>query len=206
MGAWSCSITGMLADRWTRTVPTSTAPQLARGLGSNAASPARSIRGVVGLNTVSPQSGRPLNLGTANVDHLMLTGAGWIMADAKGIGQGRLLIEHGHGVLVTPDGQRRPQPWLDDARAYSRAGVMSDLTGGKRGVMVWVLPDGVDASHPSMLHPPCLREGSYGYMLSVSELAAGELESISELPTPYPPADPADVARLTRHVSDQAPT
>lgn len=157
---------------------------------------------VTGLDTVHPTSGRRLNLGTTNVDHLMLTGAGWIMADAKGVGQGQLLIEDGHGVLLTPSGERRPQPWLEDARAYSRAGAMFNLTGGKAGVMVWVLPDGVDFSHPSVRHPPCLSKGC-GYLLSVRELARGELETIPELPPPYAPADPRDVEELARHVVEE---
>jgi len=156
------------------------------------------------LNTINAASGRQLNLGTSNVDHVVLTGGGWIMADAKRVAQGRLMIDDGQGVLVTPSGQRRRQPWLENARAYSRAGAISDLAGGKKGVMVWVLPDSVDySSHPSMAHPPCLpkRRGAYGYILSISELAAGELETIPELTPPYRTPDPADMARLERCIS-----
>jgi hypothetical protein len=152
---------------------------------------------VRGLQTTNRRTGRRLNLGTNNIDHVMLTGAGWIMADAKGIGRGRLLVEHGRGVLVTPAGTRRPQPWLDDGRAYSRAGALFDLT-GLPGLMVWVLADDVDYSAFATQPPRCLQKG--GYVVSLTELAAGELETAPELPPPYSPADPRAIAALQQKV------
>jgi hypothetical protein len=66
---------------------------------------------VRGLHTTNPSTGRQLNLGTSNIDHVMLTGVGWVMADPKRVGRGRLLVEEGRGVLVTPSGTRRPRRW-----------------------------------------------------------------------------------------------
>jgi hypothetical protein len=58
-----------------------------------------------------------------------LLGAGGLMADAKGVGRGRLVVESGKGMLVTADGRRLPQPWLDGRQAYSRVGALAGLTG-----------------------------------------------------------------------------
>lgn len=150
-----------------------------------------------GLATTAPTGGRTLNLGTTNIDHVILTGRGWIMLDAKGVSPGQLRVEHDQGVLLTPDGQRRPQPWLDDGRAYSRAGCLFDLTRGKAGVMAWVVPDEVDYTHPSVRTAGCFRENSL--LLTLSELAHGALEQISDLlPVPYRPADPRDIAALQK--------
>lgn len=151
------------------------------------------------LDTVNGTSGRRLNLGTSNVDHLVLTGAGWIMIDAKRIGRGRLVVERGRGMLITPEGHRRPQPWMDDGRANSRAGCMFDLAKNMGGEMVWVVPDEVDYSALAHQPPRCVRKR--GYILTLAELAAGELEAIRELRPPYRAADPVHVARLKEHIN-----
>jgi hypothetical protein len=150
------------------------------------------------IRTARPRTGDTIDLGTGNLDHVMVTGAGWVLADAKGVGQGRLLVERGRGVPLTPDGQRRPQPWMDERHAYSRAGALVGLTGLK-GVLAWVLPDGVDYSALAERTPRCLADG--GYVLSVGELAAGGLDAMPELPRPYRAGDPRVVEVLDRLVS-----
>lgn len=154
-----------------------------------------------GLDTIGSRNtqSRSLNLGTSNIDHVILTGCGWIMLDAKGVGRGQLRVERGRGVLVTSSGQRRRQPWLDDGRAYSRAGALYDLTGDLTGTLVWVLPDEAQHDHPSLRTARCFRKG--GVVLSRSELAHGDLEQLPELSVPYRPARAPDIERLRQHTS-----
>ncbi|WP_074352773.1 hypothetical protein [Mycobacteroides abscessus] len=140
-----------------------------------------------------------LSLGGSNIDHLLLTGCGWVMIDAKGCGAGTLGVdEDGNGILTDAAGNVRPQPWMDDLHSYSRAGVPFRLTGGKGGVPVWVLPDetGYDASIAGARFVQ--KEAT---VLSLTELAQGALDQLWPLEAPAPEADPRDIARLRRHLS-----
>ncbi|HZE16337.1 MAG TPA: hypothetical protein VE197_11830, partial [Mycobacterium sp.] len=109
-----------------------------------------------------------LNLGTTNIDHLLLTGAGWAMIDAKGCGAGTLQTnERGKGILVDPAGKIRPQPWMDDAHSYSRAGIPYRLTEGKPGWLVWVLPETIQYDRSVLKARFIQRTGS---VLTIDEL------------------------------------
>jgi hypothetical protein len=149
------------------------------------------------------------DLGTTNIDHVVLTGAGWIMIDAKGVGRGQLKVENGRGVLVPPRGVVRPQPWMDDGRGMSRAGILFKLT-GLEGVRVWVFPEGVDYTHPSLQRARCFAHPRPAVgeppppgdpVLTIHELAAGELEGLDELPVPYRPAPPQAIDVLCAHTN-----
>ena len=62
------------------------------------------LHDLTGFGTVAarPDLGLgPMDVGGANIDHVVLTGAGWLMVNAKGTGKGTLrLDERGCGVLV----------------------------------------------------------------------------------------------------------
>jgi Nuclease-related domain len=159
---------------------------------------------LVGLTDVTGAGLDPSNLGGSNIDHLVLAGREWLMIDAKGCGAGSLRVESGKGVLVGPDGNRAPQPWMDNRRAYSRAGVPYRLTDGKGGVAIWVLPQATAYDDPSVLRArflSCKPDGSRGEMCLMhdTEIADGALDEL--LPIPAAPADPRDVQRLHQHVS-----
>jgi hypothetical protein len=134
------------------------------------------------LRTTS-RSGRKLDLGNANIDHVLLTGVCSAMFDAKGIAPGKLVIDGGRGYLITSTGQRRPQPWLDDRRALARAGALHDLT-GLIGIMIWVLPELVDFSELCAESTPrCLSYG--GVFISIDDVASGRLEGTLPCRQPY---------------------
>lgn len=157
------------------------------------------------LEADNPRLGRRVALGATNIDHVILLGRRWIMLDAKGTGQGQLRVENGRGVLITPTGERRPQPWMDTTIAHSQAGVLYDLTGGKGGAAVWVLPENVDYSHPSVPTARCLaRKKINKIVLSISELTDGDLETDPALLPPYEKASPQDVLTLTKYISTPA--
>lgn len=133
---------------------------------------------LVGLTDVVGAGLDPASLGGSNIDHLVLTGSEWLMIDAKGCGAGSLRVESGKGMLVRPDGSCVPRPWMDNRRAYARAGVPYRLTEGKGGVAVWVLPQATAYDHPSVARARFLAsrpEGSRGEMCLVhnTEIAAG---------------------------------
>lgn len=155
---------------------------------------------LVGLNNVIGAGLKPISLGGSNIDHLVVTGGDWLMIDAKGCGAGSLQVHDGKGVLVREDGSRSPQPWMDDRKAYSRAGVPFRLTEGKGGVAIWVVPQATAYDHPSFPTARFLahRNARLG-VLNDAEVAAGELDA--ELPVPAAPADPRDVDRLHSYVS-----
>lgn len=155
---------------------------------------------LVGLNDVTGAGLKPRSLGGSNIDHLVVTGGDWLMIDAKGCGAGVLQVHQGEGVLVREDGSRSPQPWMDDRKAYSRAGIPFRLTEGKGGVAVWVVPQATAYDHPSFLTARFLsRKNSRLSVLNDAEVAAGELGAW--LPVPAATADPRDVDRLHSYVS-----
>lgn len=152
---------------------------------------------LVGLNNISGAGLKPVSLGGSNIDHLVLTGDGWLMIDAKGCGAGSLQVRHGKGVLVREDGSCVSQPWMDERTAYSRAGVPFRLTGGKRGAGVWVVPEATIYDHPSVHQARFVSCG--GCVLHDAEVASGELDAL--LPAPAASANPLDVERVERYVS-----
>lgn len=158
---------------------------------------------LVGLNnivSVNPRSKlKPISLGGSNIDHLVLAEDDWLMIDAKGCGAGSLQVHQGKGVLVREDGSRKPQPWMDDHNALSRAGVPARLT-DKGGIAVWVVPEATSYEHPSFRTARFLDHKKARLCVLIdAEVAAGELDDW--LPVPATPADPRDVERLHRYVS-----
>jgi hypothetical protein len=148
-----------------------------------------------GLRSKS-RSGRKLDLGSTNIDHVLLTGTCWVMFDAKGLAPGRLVVEQNMGFLVMPSGEKRPQPWMDDTRAYARAGVLHDLT-GLPGVPIWVVPEHVHV--PADLHktpPRILARG--GVFCTIDEIATGGLETLPDLRPPLAAPDPQAIKALAR--------
>ncbi|MGH3713377.1 MAG: nuclease-related domain-containing protein [Micromonosporaceae bacterium] len=142
-----------------------------------------------------------LDLGEANIDHVVLSGEGWLMIDAKGCGAGVLGVdEAGRGVLVRADGSAQPQPWMDHARFYSLAGALFRLTSGKRGHPVWVVPDDTRYDQ-SIGNAAFLRRG--GTIANIGEIRAGALDP--RLPAPQAVAEPGDVARLLSHLCVASP-
>jgi hypothetical protein len=138
----------------------------------------------------------PLSLGTANIDHVILSGARWLLIDAKGTAAGTLTTDSGgKGVLIHPDGSARPEPWLDNGKMRSAAGVLVRLT-GLRGWPVWVVPDGT-TNDPGMFKARAFRDG--GGICTIGDVYDGSLDQL--LAVPQPPADPAAVAALVRYVS-----
>lgn len=60
---------------------------------------------------------RPVSLGRANIDHVVLSGAQWLLIDSKGLGAGTLTTDpDGRGVLIQADGSSEPQRWMDSTR------------------------------------------------------------------------------------------
>jgi hypothetical protein len=140
----------------------------------------------------------PVSLGTANMDHVILSGQRWILADAKGLGAGTLTTDaRGRGVLIQPDGTQLPQQWMDVRAGRSAAGVLVRLT-GLRGWPVWVLPDATTLDLDRLPAARAFRAG--GTITQISEIYAGGLDEL--LPVPQPPAEPAAVAALARYVAD----
>jgi hypothetical protein len=137
-----------------------------------------------------------VSLGTANLDHVVLSGDQWLLVDAKGLGAGTLTTDAaGRGVLIQPDGTERPQRWLDSAMERSVAGVLVRLT-GLRGWPVWVLPDATTLG-PEMTKARAFRSG--GTITQISDVYSGSLDEA--LPVPQPPADPEAVAALARYLT-----
>ena len=138
----------------------------------------------------------PVSLGTANIDHVILSGARWILVDAKGTGAGTLTTDSaGKGVLIQQDGSSRPEPWLDNTKTRSAAGILVRLT-GLRGWPVWVVPDAT-GHDPGVLKARAFAPG--GAICTISDVYSGSLDQV--LAVPQPPADPAGVAALARYVT-----
>ncbi|WP_157254792.1 nuclease-related domain-containing protein [Nonomuraea typhae] len=142
-----------------------------------------------------------LSLGTTNIDHVVLTGGTWLIIDAKGCGAGTLGLDlAGKGVLVRTDGTMVPQRWLDDGRAYSRAGIIYRLTDAMPGQTAWIVPD-TTSLHPS-LRPDLRAAGSMkkgGMVLPMRAITDGYFNG--HFPAPQPAADPAHVEKLAAHLS-----
>jgi len=148
-----------------------------------------------GFRDVAGHGSGPVSLGTANIDHVVLSGAQWLLIDAKGTGAGTLTTDgRARGVLIRPDGTTHPQRWLDSRRERSAAGVLVRLT-GLRGWPVWVLPDATIFG-PGMTKARAFQGG--GTITQISDVYGASLDKV--LPLPQPPADPAAVAALMRYL------
>jgi hypothetical protein len=152
-----------------------------------------------GFRTVTGHGYGPVSLGTANIDHVVLSGARWLVIDAKGTAAGTLTIgAGGRGVLIGEDGTERPEPWLDNAKMHSAAGVLVRLT-ALPGWPVWVVPD-LTKPDPAVLKARAFRYG--GSICSIGEVYDGLLDR--QLRPPQPPADPDVVAALARYLAPPA--
>ncbi|MEU8205631.1 nuclease-related domain-containing protein [Streptosporangium sp. NPDC049046] len=142
---------------------------------------------------------KPLSLGSANIDHVVLTGATWLVIDAKGCGAGTLgLDQDGKGALLKPDGTLVPQRWLDDRRSYSRGGIIYRLTGGIQGGTAWIVPD-TTLLDPSIQHALCSTPGKGGPVLPMRAISDGYFNR--HFPALQPAADPAHIEALAAHLS-----
>lgn len=158
------------------------------------------------LDTAGHGYGR-LNLGVANIDHLILTGSGWLTVDAKGTGAGRLTLDTaGHGVLVQGD-EGRPQPWMDSQRWYSMMGAVVRLT-GLHGWHLFAVSDKTRLD-PEIQNARCMaRPGSL--VINLGDLASGKFEAwladqgMGELLEGLPVPDEL-VAALAAHVTEAPP-
>jgi hypothetical protein len=149
-----------------------------------------------GFRNVTGHGLPPVSLGTANIDHVILSGARWLLVDAKGTAAGTLTTDSaGKGVLIKPDGSTYPEPWLDNTRTRSAAGVLVRLT-GLRGRPVWVVPDATKHDR-EVLRARAFGPG--GAICTIGDLYEGSLDEL--LATPQPPADPDAVAALARYVT-----
>ena len=138
----------------------------------------------------------PVSLGTANIDHVILSGGRWLLIDAKGTAAGIPTTDSaGKGVLIQPDGSRRPEPWLDNTKTRSAAGILVRLT-GMRGWPVYVVPDATKHDQ-GVLKARAFGPG--GAICTISDVYSGSLDQV--LAVPQPPADPAAVAALARYVA-----
>lgn len=153
---------------------------------------------VVDLAHVDGAGLKPLRLGAYNIDHVVLTGTMWLLIDAKGCAMGRLGVRDGRGVLVKQDGTAMPQPWLDHNRTYTLAGALYRLTEEKAGALAWVVPDGTSLD-ASLADAQAFSRGS-SYVLTAAEVRAGELDQVLTIPAKA--ADPGDVERIRRRLSD----
>ena len=148
-----------------------------------------------GFRDVAGHGFGPVSLGAANIDHVVLTGARWLVIDAKGTGAGTLTTDaRGRGLLVQADGTERPEPWLDLAMMHSAAVVLTRLT-GLRGWPVWVTPDAT-GHDPQVLKARAFKRG--GTICSIGDVYAGSLDTV--LPLPQPPAASDAVAALSRYL------
>ena len=149
-----------------------------------------------GFRDVAGHGLPPVSLGAVNIDHVVLSGARWLLVDAKGTGAGTLTIDSaGKGVLIQADGTERPEPWLDCTRTRAPAGVLVRLT-GLRGWPVWVVPDATKHD-PEVLKARAFRPG--GAICTISDVYGGSLDEV--LAVPQSPADPESVAALARYLT-----
>ena len=149
-----------------------------------------------GFRDVAGRGLPPVSLGTANIDHVILSGARWLLIDAKGTAAGTLTTDSaGKGALIHSDGSSRPEPWLDNTKMRSAAGVLVRLT-GLRGWLVWVVPDATK-NDPGVFKARAFRDG--GGICTISDVYSGQLDEL--LAAPQPPADPDAVAALARYVA-----
>ena len=86
-----------------------------------------------GFRNITGHGLGPVSLGRANIDHVVLSGAQWLLIDSKGLGAGTLTTDpDGRGVLVRADGTSEPQRWMDSAMERSLAGVLVAADGSSR--------------------------------------------------------------------------
>lgn len=126
-------------------VPASTGPPLPAGAASSRG-PSRALENWLserpdrsglhlfhdlgGFQAVTRHGYGPVSLGTANMDHVILSGQRWVLVDAKGLGAGTLTTDAcGRGILIQQDGTELPQRWMDVRTERSAAGVLVRLTG-----------------------------------------------------------------------------
>lgn len=148
-----------------------------------------------GFDAVAGHGYGPLSLGTANIDHVVLSGEQWLMLNAKGIGSGTLTTDsRNRGVLIQKDGTVKAQRWLDSQEARPAAGVLVRLT-GLRGRPLWVLPDATTID-PGLSSARAL--AGPGAVTKVSDIYRGALDKA--LPGPQSPADPGAVAALAQFI------
>ncbi len=139
----------------------------------------------------------PLSLGSTNIDHLVLTGAGWLLIDAKGCGAGVLgTDDEGRGQLIAPNGERVAQPWMDTSRSYSQAGAAYRLTDGRKGQLVWVVPAETVIDETSAARARIFEKS--GTLCDLGEVVSGALTTM--LPEPAP-VDPQVLERLNGHLA-----
>ena len=180
-------ITGRALERWLAGRPDAGSFHLFHDLGD--------------FNDVSGHGYGPMSLGTLNIDHLVLTGAGCLIVDAKGTGAGTLAVDdEGHGVLRLPDGTERPEPWMDKVKTKAVIGAVFRVL-GFGGHPVWVLPDVTVPDPESVTRARVFRYGAF--ICSVSEVYGGELDQF--FPGPQPPVGPAEVVALRRHLQEPEP-
>ncbi|QBI56161.1 nuclease-related domain-containing protein [Streptomonospora litoralis] len=147
-----------------------------------------------GIGTNSP------DLGTTNIDHVVLTGDNWLVVDSKGCGAGTLgLDNHGKGVLITEGGTTVAQKWLDHRRSYASAGILFRLTDGVKGQATWIVPDAT-MLHPSIQKATLTKTG--GVVLPMRALTDGFFDQ--HFPAPQAGADAEHVSWLTEHLSTQS--
>lgn len=155
---------------------------------------------LVGLTNVRGAGLKPVSLGNSNIDHVLLTRHHWIMIDAKGCGAGSLGMDSaGKGILTDTAGQVRSQPWMDDVQAYSRAGILFRLTGGKTGQPVWAIPEDTKFDPHHITESRFLSRG--GCILNIDDLAAGALNQLPELSGNALEAEPRDIEHIRQYLS-----
>lgn len=176
-------VTARALERWLASRPDSSGLHLFHDLG--------------GFRDVAGHGLGPLSLGTANIDHVILSGARWLLIDAKATAAGTLTIDdRGCGVLIGADGTSRPEPWLDNTKMRSAAGVLVRLT-GLRGWPVWVVPDATKHDQRVL---KARAFGPGGAICTISDVSGGALDEV--LAVPQPPADPAVAAALARYARE----
>ncbi|MEV0584497.1 nuclease-related domain-containing protein [Nonomuraea sp. NPDC050310] len=150
-----------------------------------------------GFGDVTGGSKGVLNLGGSNIDHVVLGGTTWLIIDAKGCGAGVLGLDpDSNGILTRTDGSTLPQQWLDDGRAYSRAGIIYRLTDATAGQTAWIVPD-TTLLHPDVCAARCQKKG--GIILPMRAITDGHFDH--HFLQPQPAANPAHVDRLAARVS-----
>ncbi|PDP86051.1 hypothetical protein CQJ94_20165 [Glycomyces fuscus] len=133
----------------------------------------------------------------AGVDHLVLTGAGWLLVGAQECGAGILGTDaRGRGRLTTPGGETVAQPWMDTTRLRAQAEAARRLTHGKEGELVWVVPHQTGLDALSVVRARLFEHG--GTMCGLGRVVAGSLAPV--LPAPEP-VDSWDVERLAGHLA-----
>lgn len=139
----------------------------------------------------------PPDLGSTNIDHVVLTRDNWLIVDSKGCGAGTLRLDsRGKGELLKDDDTTVAQSWLDNRRSYASSGVLYRLTGGVQGQAAWIVPDTTHL-HPSVKDALVTKTG--GVVVPMRALADGFFDQ--HFPAPQTAADPDHVSWLKEHLS-----